>query len=65
MSIIGSSWKDEATPEEEYGDITGEEFSGSRKDLEKRISRKLEDSYTGKSERSKLRDLQERMKEGE
>jgi len=58
MSIIGSSWKEEPTPEEQYEEITGNKFQGTQKELEKEIEKSLDNNWTSKTERSKLRDLQ-------
>ena len=57
MSIIGSSWSDEPSPEEQYKEITGEDFYGDSRELRKQIERKIGDGYTSKTERNKLRDL--------
>jgi hypothetical protein len=57
MSMIGSSWEDEPTPEERYEDITGQKYFGSRRNLEKDIENEINSSYTSKTSRNQLRDL--------
>jgi hypothetical protein len=58
MGIIGSSWKDETSNEEEYNYITGSQYNGrDAKELKKDIERSINDGYCSKSEREKLRDL--------
>lgn len=57
MSIIGSSWKDDPTPEERYEDITGQKYQGNIKDLSKDIEKEIDSSYTSKTGRNQLRDL--------
>lgn len=58
MSMIGSSWKDDPTPEEQHKEITGREFCGSKRELEKEIQKGIDSGYSSKTERSRLRDLQ-------
>jgi hypothetical protein len=57
MSIIGSSWKGEETPQEQYKNITGNEFHGTENELRKQIEKDIGSGYTSRIERSKLRDL--------
>lgn len=57
MALFGSSWKDEPTPEEQYNEITGEEFHGDSKELRKRIENKLQETHITKTERNKLNEL--------
>lgn len=59
MSIIGGSWKAEDSHEEQYSQITGEELVGSN--LNKRIEQKLGDSYTSRTERKQLQELQSKI----
>lgn len=61
MSIIGSSWKDEETPEEQYESITGNKYQGDKGELHKQIEKDIDDSYTSKTERIKLMNLQSKL----
>tara|TARA_R100000951_G_C2592367_1_gene165477 strand:+ start:654 stop:866 length:213 start_codon:yes stop_codon:yes gene_type:complete len=60
MSIIGSNWKDEEPYVEEvrqFQDITGENFYGSKKDLEKRINKIKNSNCVSRKERRDLINL--------
>lgn len=55
MGIIGSSWKDEETPEEQYKNITGQDYQGDN--LRKDIEMELDSKYTSRNARRQLLDL--------
>lgn len=57
MSIIGSSWKEEPTPEDQYKEATGNDFYGSKEELKKQLEKDINGSHTSRSERNSLRDL--------
>jgi hypothetical protein len=59
MSIIGSSWKEDSPSDDEirrFEEATGEEFSGSSKEFERRIKINKESAYASTKE---IRDLSE------
>lgn len=60
MSIIGSSWKDEETPEEKFEQITGYKLSSD--EIPKEIDKRLESNWISRSERQELKDLQNSMR---
>ena len=62
MSIIGSSWKEDSPSDDEirrFEEATGEEFYGSKKELEHRIKRSKESAYASRKEVKDLSDLEE------
>jgi hypothetical protein len=62
MSILGSSWKEEEPTEDEirkFRNVTGEEFHGSKKDLEKRITKIKDSNWTSSLEKKRLSDLED------
>ena len=62
MSIIGSNWKEEYPSDDEvrrYNEITGEDFYGSKEELEKRIERVRDSNWSSRKERKDLFDLGE------
>lgn len=61
MAMIGGGWKEEPTPEEQYEEITGRKFHGTRRELEKEIEKGIDDGWTSKTERNQLRDLQSKI----
>lgn len=66
MSIIGSSWKEEYPSDDEvrkYNEITGEDFNGSKKDLEKRIEHVRNSNWSSRRKRKDLLNLEEELKQ--
>jgi hypothetical protein len=64
MSIIGSSWKEVYPSDEnieEFNRITGGNFQGTKKDLEKQIKRHQESGWSSRKEVRDLRNLEENM----
>jgi hypothetical protein len=62
MSIIGSSWKEEYPSDDEiikYNEITGENFYGSKDELQKRIEKISDSNFTSQTERKDLFKLSE------
>jgi hypothetical protein len=62
MSIIGSSWKEEYPSDDEiikYNEITGENFYGSKDELQKRIEKISDSNFTSQKERKDLFKLSE------
>ena len=58
--MFGSNWLDEEPSEEskeKFKSITGEDFHGSKDELEKRIERIKESGFTSRGEDSALNDL--------
>ena len=66
MGIIGSSWKNEEPSEDEiqqFKNITGEEFYGSKRNLQKRIDTLKQSNWTSRTERKNLIDLESQLNE--
>lgn len=62
MSIIGSNWKEEYPSDDEiieYNEITGENFYGSKDELQKRIEKISDSNFTSQKERKDLFKLSE------
>lgn len=59
MSLIGSNWKEEKSHEEQYNEIKGREYLGNN--LNKEIDKEIDDNWTSRLERQKLRDLKEKI----
>lgn len=57
MSILGSNWKEEETPQEKYDKIIGGEFYGDENELRKQIEKDIDNNFTSKTERRDLMDL--------
>lgn len=64
MSLIGSSWKEEPSPEEIYKEITGDNFIGSKTELKKEIEKEIDNQYTSRLSRNKLQDLLKELENG-
>lgn len=58
MGIIGRNWSEDPALEEQYEEITGNKFNGSKRDLEKEIELGINNNFTSRTERKKLIDLQ-------